>query len=84
MKVPETWEDFAVQARKFKEVAPELLFNGPPVGYALWWVGMVWQAGAKMFDYHDGDWYINFTNPTAQQVFEFWGELFPMKVSSSL
>lgn len=75
IEVPVTWEDFAVQARKFKAAAPELEFNAPPLGYALWWVGLVWQSGAKMFDYHDGNWYIDFTNPVAEQVFEFWGEL---------
>ena len=64
-----------MQARKFKAAAPELEFNAPPLGYALWWVGLVWQSGAKMFDYHDGNWYIDFTNPVAEQVFEFWGEL---------
>lgn len=76
LEVPVTWEDFAEQARKFHAAAPDLHFNGPPLGYALWWVGLVWQSGVKMFDYHDGNWYINFTNPEAEQVFEFWGELF--------
>lgn len=75
IEVPVTWEDFATQARKFRQAAPELQFNGPPLGYALWWVGLVWQSGAKMFDYHDGNWYIDFTNPKAEEVFEFWGEL---------
>lgn len=75
LEVPVTWEDFATQARKFKEQAPDLVFNGPPISYALWWVGLVWQSGAKMFDYHDGNWYIDFTNPKAEEVFEFWGEL---------
>ena len=28
-----------------------------------------------MFDYDDGNWYIDFTNPKAEEVFEFWGEL---------
>lgn len=75
LEVPVTWDDFAAQARKLKQAAPHLIFNGPPIEYALWWVGLVWQAGAKMFDYHDGTWYIDFTNPKAEEVFEFWGEL---------
>ena len=28
-----------------------------------------------MFDYYDGNWYIDFTNPIAEKVFDFWGEL---------
>ena len=75
LEVPTTWEEFAEQARKFKAAAPDLEFNAPPLGYALWWVGLVWQSGGKMFDYHDGNWYIDFTNPIAEKVFEFWGEL---------
>ncbi|NLM41941.1 MAG: sugar ABC transporter substrate-binding protein [Firmicutes bacterium] len=75
LEVPRTWEEFAEQARKFKAAAPDLEFNAPPLGYALWWVGLVWQSGGKMFDYSDGNWYIDFTNPIAEKVFEFWGEL---------
>lgn len=75
LEVPTTWDEFAAQARKFRQAAPELHFNGPPLGYALWWVGLVWQSGAKMFDYRDGNWYIDFTNPKSEEVFEFWGEL---------
>jgi len=75
LKVPETWEEFAEQARKLHEAAPDLNFLTAPIGYILWWAGQVWEAGGKLFDYKDGNWYINFTNPTAQKVFEFWGEL---------
>ncbi|WP_461371185.1 ABC transporter substrate-binding protein [Candidatus Darwinibacter acetoxidans] len=75
LEVPTTWDDFAAQARKFKAAAPDLEFNAPPLGYALWWVGLVWQSGGKMFDYYDGNWYIDFTNPIAEKVFDFWGEL---------
>jgi len=50
-----------------------LLLSG--VIYGFWWIALVWQAGGKFFDCKDGNWYIHFTNPTAQKVFEFWGEL---------
>ena len=42
-------------------------------------MGMVWQAGGKMFDYNNGIWYINFQNPTALKVFQFWEKLFKDK-----
>jgi multiple sugar transport system substrate-binding protein len=76
LTVPTTWEEYAKQARKLKAAAPDLEFAAPPLGYALVWVGMIWGAGGKMFDYHDGNWYIDFTNPIAEEFFEFWGELF--------
>ena len=74
--VPTTWAEYTAQARKLHQAAPELAFAAPPVGWALWWVGQVWEAGGKMFDYHDGKWYIDFTNPIAEECFEFLGELF--------
>jgi len=76
LTVPTTWEEYAEQARKLKAVAPDLEFAAPPIGYALVWVGMIWGAGGKLFDYHDGNWYIDFTNPIAEKFFEFWGQLF--------
>ncbi|MGB4476422.1 MAG: extracellular solute-binding protein, partial [Bacillota bacterium] len=76
LKVPTTWDEYAEQARKLKAAAPDLEFAAPPIGYALVWVGMIWGAGGKLFDYHDGNWYIDFTNPIAEEFFEFWGELF--------
>jgi len=42
-------------------------------------MGMVWQAGGKMFDYNNGIWYINFQNPIALKVFQFWEKLFKDK-----
>ncbi len=71
--VPETWDDFAEQARKLREQAPELDFITVPLDF--WWICPIWQAGTTLFDYKDGDWYINYTNPDAQKVFDFWGEL---------
>ncbi len=76
LTVPTNREEYIEQAKKLNEVAPELSFVRPPLGFAMWWIGQVWEAGGKLFDFHDGDWYIDFTNPEAEKVFETWGEWF--------
>lgn len=75
LEVPTTWPEYAEQARKLRQAAPDLQFATFPLGWAMWWVGQVWEAGGKMFDYHDGKWYIDFTNPIAEEYFQFAGEL---------
>ncbi|MEN3184075.1 MAG: sugar ABC transporter substrate-binding protein [Atribacterota bacterium] len=72
---PQTWAEFAEQARKLRQADPNLNYATVPLGWALWWAGLVWEAGGKLFDYKDGKWYIDFTNPVAEKVFSFWGEL---------
>jgi multiple sugar transport system substrate-binding protein len=75
LKVPKTMEEFAEEARKLHEMDPEISFVTAPVVWVLFYIGEVWQAGGRLFDYDNGNWYIDFTNPTAEKVFEFWGEL---------
>jgi multiple sugar transport system substrate-binding protein len=75
LTVPTNREEYILEAKKLKKAAPDLNFVSPPIGYSMWWIGQVWQAGGKLFDYKDGNWYIDFTNPTAEEVFDFWGKL---------
>jgi len=75
LKVPTTREEFAEQARELRRLDPNINFATAPLGWALWWIGQVWQAGGKVFDYQDGKWYVDFTNPVAEEVFESMGEL---------
>jgi len=76
LTVPETREEFIEQAKKFKKADPDLKFYAAPIGYSIWWLGQIWQAGGKVFDYYDGNWYVDFTNPVAEKVFATWGEWF--------
>ena len=76
LTVPKTRKEFIEQARKFKKAAPHLKFFAAPIGNAMWWIGQIWEAGGKVCDYSDGNWYINFTNPVAVEVFETWGKWF--------
>ncbi len=75
LEVPTTWEELAEQARKLHELNPEINFITVPMNTNWYWKDLVWQAGGKFWDYKDGNWYIDMTNPTSEKVFEFWGEL---------
>lgn len=75
LRVPATRAEYVEQARKLRQLEPKLNYATVPLGWALWWIGQVWQAGGRLFDYQDGKWYIDFTNPVAEKFFNSLGEL---------
>jgi len=79
LTVPKTWADFATMAAKLHAANPAISAISYPNNFVLVTMGMVWQAGGKMFDYDNGIWYINFQNPTALKVFQYWQKLFKDK-----
>ncbi|HHT48922.1 MAG TPA: sugar ABC transporter substrate-binding protein [Firmicutes bacterium] len=77
LTVPKSMDEFIEQAKKFKQVAPSnLKYYAAPIGNVQWWIAQVWKAGGKLYDYHDGKWYIHFTNPVAKEVFATLGKCF--------
>jgi multiple sugar transport system substrate-binding protein len=76
LKVPATWDEFAEQAEKLHKADPSINMLSFPQGWVLGPLGLVWQAGGKLFDYSNGKWYIDFKNPTAKKVFNYWDKLF--------
>ncbi len=75
LSVPKTWEEFASEAVKLHNADPNVWMTTMPRNWILWPMGMVWEAGGKLFDYANGKWYIDFTNPIAEKVFNYWGKL---------
>jgi multiple sugar transport system substrate-binding protein len=75
LTVPKTWAEFAQQAEKLHSQAPNIGMLSFPRNWILGPLGFIWQAGGKLFDYADGKWYIDFTNPTAKKVFAYWAKL---------
>lgn len=75
LTVPKTWDEFAQQAQKLHAQTKSVGMISFPVNWILGPLGFVWQAGGKLFDYSDGKWYIDFTNPTAKKVFNYWAKL---------
>jgi len=80
LTVPKTWEEFAQDAEKLHSENPDITFTTIPNQWGMWEIGMVWQAGARMFDYANGKWYVDFTNPGAMKVFNYWSNLLNEKV----
>lgn len=75
LSVPKTWTEFAADAAKLHSQTSDVTMITVPINWVQWPLGMVWQAGGKMFDYANGKWYIDFTNPTAEKVMSYWGKL---------
>lgn len=75
LAVPKTWDEFATEAAKLHEANPQVAMLTFPRNWILGPLGFVWQAGGKLFDYANGNWYIDFQNPTAKKVFNYWGDL---------
>lgn len=73
LTVPKTWDDFRAQAEKLHEQTSDVTFSSMPRNFVLFTMGIVWQAGAPLFDYADGNWYVDFTSDTAKKVMNFWG-----------
>jgi len=80
LTVPRTWADFEKQVTKLHAANPDINGLSFPGNWVLGPMGLAWQAGAKLFDYADGKWYINFTSPTAMKVFNFWGKMIRNKL----
>ncbi|HBE79330.1 MAG TPA: hypothetical protein DDW65_16385, partial [Firmicutes bacterium] len=79
LKVPTTWDEFAEQAVKLHNANPNIAFTTIPMNWVLWPMGMVWQAGGRMFDYSNKQWYLDITNPTSAKVFNYWSDLLEKK-----
>ncbi len=75
LTVPRTWDEFATQAAKLHAADPTITMISYPGNWILGPMGLVWQAGGKLFDYANGKWYISFKNPTSVKVFNFWAKL---------
>lgn len=73
---PETWDEFARAARAYRAKHPgRYLANMPPNAQPQW-IGLFWQAGAKLFAQPgEAELEINLTDPDAMKVADFWTPL---------
>ena len=75
LTVPKTWTQFETEAKKLHSANPNVTMITLPINWIQWPLGMVWASGGKMFDYANGKWYVDFTNPKAEKVMNYWGSL---------
>ncbi|HZL05032.1 MAG TPA: extracellular solute-binding protein [Coriobacteriia bacterium] len=73
---PTTWEEFAEAARTYREAKPDSYLTNMPGNDAGQFVGFLWQAGARPFDFDGAETVtIDLDTPEVQQVVEYWDGL---------
>ncbi len=75
LTVPKTWSEFEQEAIALHSKDPNVYIADFEENYFMLFAALVWQDGATMFDYKNGNYYVDFTNPTAMKLINFWGNL---------
>ena len=78
ISVPKTWDEYAAAAAKLK--AKGIYITHFPQQDANWFDGLLWQAGAKIFDTSGGQVKVSLTDPKAKQVADYWQKLIDGKL----
>ncbi|MEP7369254.1 MAG: sugar ABC transporter substrate-binding protein [Dermatophilaceae bacterium] len=76
--VPTTWDEYAQAATKLK--AKGIFITHFPQQDANWFDGLLWQAGAKVFDTSGDKVKVSLTDPKAKQVADYWQKLIDGKL----
>ena len=74
IKVPTTWDEFAKAAADLHKADPNVYLANftPDQG---WYMGMLWQSGAKPFTVDGTNIKIDFTSPEVMRVAKLWDDL---------
>jgi multiple sugar transport system substrate-binding protein len=78
ISVPKTWDEYAAAAAKLK--AKGIYMTHFPQQDANWFDGLLWQAGAKIFDTSNGQVKVSLTDPKAKQVADYWQKMIDDKL----
>ncbi|MEP7331002.1 MAG: sugar ABC transporter substrate-binding protein [Terracoccus sp.] len=76
--VPTTWDEYAKAAATLK--AKGIYITHFPQQDANWFDGLLWQAGAKIFDTSGDQVKVSLTDPKAKQVADYWQKLIDDKL----
>ncbi|MBL8930609.1 MAG: sugar ABC transporter substrate-binding protein [Kineosporiaceae bacterium] len=76
--VPTTWEEYAAAGAKLK--AKGIFLTHFPQQDANWFDGLLWQAGAKIFDTTGDSVKVSLTDPQAVKVADYWQKMIDDKV----
>jgi multiple sugar transport system substrate-binding protein len=75
LKVPETWEEFAQEAKKLHEADSEVYMTDFPPNDGGWVNGLLWQAGSRPFKGSGDQLTISINDAAAKKVAEYWQAL---------
>src|SRR5215218_11028088 len=71
LKVPETWEEFAQEAKKLHEADSEVYMTDFPPNDGGWVNGLLWQAGSRPFKGSGDQLTISINDAAAKKVAEY-------------
>ncbi|MEM3265232.1 MAG: sugar ABC transporter substrate-binding protein [Thermoplasmata archaeon] len=75
LTVPKTWNEFEQEAIALHSKDPKIYIADFEENYFMLFAALVWQDGGTMFNYKNGNYYVDFTNPVAMKLINFWGDL---------
>jgi multiple sugar transport system substrate-binding protein len=73
--VPTTWDEFAEQAIKLHEAAPETFLTDATFSDGGWVNSLLWQAGSRPFEVDGANISIAVNNPIAKKFADYWQKL---------
>ncbi len=75
--VPTTWAEFADAAAKLHAANKNLyiLDWDPSTTGGAWLIGLIWQAGGRVFTKSGNSWKVSIDTPISQKVAAYWGDL---------
>ncbi|WP_329500670.1 ABC transporter substrate-binding protein [Kitasatospora herbaricolor] len=75
LKPEATWQDFAADAARLRQAAPERHLTVFTADDPWWFTALTAQAGGSWFDVKGHTWKVNTTNPDATRVTAYWQSL---------
>jgi multiple sugar transport system substrate-binding protein len=75
LKIPATWEEYKREAMQFHKENPKAYFAYFFNNDAQWILSLLWQAGVSPFQRNGDTWKVNFTDPKAVKVLNYWKDL---------
>ncbi len=80
LPVPTTWAQYADDAVKLQAANPHAYITDFPPRQPGQFVGLEWQAGARLFGINGQSWKVSINSPQAQQVASYWQDLISKKL----
>lgn len=75
LATPTTWSIYAKDAIKYHKENPTKYMTFFPSTSSTWYLGLLWQAGARPFVKTKNGWKVDFTTPLIEKVTNYWGSL---------
>jgi multiple sugar transport system substrate-binding protein len=79
IEVPATWDQFAEQAIKLHEAAPETFLTDATFSDGGWINSLLWQAGSRPFEVDGANISIAVNNDVAKKFADYWQKLIDAK-----